>query len=183
MDIEHILKPLSHFWWHALPCRYDPLWLNNTFILLGLQTYLNTQRRVSINKEMFTLEEIRRPWGEGELQLYSSFSLSTSRGYVANTMSRPLYPRKRPSTHCTRRWPRPKAGLDGSVKSQPHRHSIPGCPAHCESLYQLNPWIVFVLFLFWIFLLCLWSDQVKCEALSLVFNLWIGPGFSFESCS
>jgi len=30
------------------------------------------------------------------------------------------------------------------------------------------------------FLLCLWSDQVKCKTLSLVFNFWIGPGFSFE---
>ena len=43
------LKTLhSHYWWDALPCCYDPNWLNNTFIFLGLQTYLNLWRRFTI---------------------------------------------------------------------------------------------------------------------------------------
>jgi len=35
---------------------------------------------------------------------------------------------------------------------------------------------------FWIFVSCLWSDQSEYMAL-MAFNLWIGPGFIFESCS
>jgi hypothetical protein len=31
--------------------------------------------------------------------------------------------------------------------------------------------------------LCLWSDQAEFVALFMVFNLWIGPVFIFESCS
>jgi hypothetical protein len=31
--------------------------------------------------------------------------------------------------------------------------------------------------------LCVWSDQSEFMALFMVFNLWIGPGFIFESCS
>ena len=36
--------PHSHFWWDTLPCRYNPHWLYNTFIFIGLYTYLNPQR-------------------------------------------------------------------------------------------------------------------------------------------
>ena len=32
-------------------------------------------------------------------------------------------------------------------------------------------------------MLCLWPDQSYFMALFMVFNLWIGPGFIFESCS
>jgi hypothetical protein len=40
-----LLKTLhSHFWWDALPCCYDPQWLNNTCICLDLWTYLNPWR-------------------------------------------------------------------------------------------------------------------------------------------
>jgi hypothetical protein len=31
--------------------------------------------------------------------------------------------------------------------------------------------------------LCLWPDQYLFMALLMVFNLFIGPGFIFESCS
>jgi len=30
---------------------------------------------------------------------------------------------------------------------------------------------------------CVWSDQSQFMALFMVFNLLIGPGFVFESCS
>jgi integral membrane sensor domain MASE1 len=30
--------------------------------------------------------------------------------------------------------------------------------------------------------LCLWADQSEFMAIFMVFNLWIGPGFIFESC-
>jgi hypothetical protein len=37
-----LLKTLhGHFWWDVLACRYDPYWLNATFIFLGLHQYLN----------------------------------------------------------------------------------------------------------------------------------------------
>ena len=47
-------------------------------------------------------------------------------GWVVSTTPRPLYPRKRPGTHCTGGWVGPRAGLDGCGKSRPHRDSIPG---------------------------------------------------------
>jgi hypothetical protein len=34
---------------------------------------------------------------------------------------------------------------------------------------------------FWIFVLCLWSDQYEFMAFLMVFNLWIFPAFIFES--
>ena len=38
----------------------------------------------------------------------------------------PLYPRKRPGTHCTGGWVGPRAGLEGCGKSRPHRDLIHG---------------------------------------------------------
>ena len=37
-----------------------------------------------------------------------------------------LYPRERPSTHCTGGWVGPRAGLDRCGNSRPHQDSIPG---------------------------------------------------------
>ena len=31
------------------------------------------------------------------------------------------------------------------------------------------------------FLCCLWSDQLEFMVVFMVFNLWVGPGFTFES--
>ena len=47
---EHtvLLKALhNHVWWDALPCC-SPHWLNNTFIFLGLYTYLNAWKRFTV---------------------------------------------------------------------------------------------------------------------------------------
>ena len=43
-----------------------------------------------------------------------------------STTPRPLYPWKRPGTHCTGSWVVPRAGLDGWGKSRLYRNSIPG---------------------------------------------------------
>ena len=40
-------------------------------------------------------------------------------GWVNNASLLPLYPRKRPSTHCTAGWMGPRAGLDGCGKRRP----------------------------------------------------------------
>jgi hypothetical protein len=55
---------------------------------------------------------------------------------------------------------------------------------------QVSPQIVLVVlrilnmvYVFWIFVPCLWSDQSEFMLLFLVFNLWVGTGFIFESCS
>jgi len=32
-------------------------------------------------------------------------------------------------------------------------------------------------------MLCLWLDQSELMVLFMVFNLWVGPCFIFESCS
>jgi hypothetical protein len=47
------------------------------------------------------------------------------RGGVVSITPRPLYPRKRPSTHWRGGWVGPRAGLDRCGKSRPHRDSIP----------------------------------------------------------
>jgi hypothetical protein len=43
-----------------------------------------------------------------------------------------LPPGKRPGTHCIGGWVGPRAGLDGCVKSRPHRDSIPGPPSQYQ---------------------------------------------------
>jgi hypothetical protein len=55
------------------------------------------------------------------------FSTSVLEGSEGSA-SRPtaFYPRERLSTHCTGGWVVPRAGLDSSGKSRPHRDSIPG---------------------------------------------------------
>jgi hypothetical protein len=40
-------------------------------------------------------------------------------GWVVNATPRPLYPRKRPDTHCIGDWVGPRAGLDGCGKYRP----------------------------------------------------------------
>jgi hypothetical protein len=47
--------------------------------------------------------------------------LDARRERVVSTTPRPLYPRERSGTHCTRGWVGPMAGLDVCEKSRPHR--------------------------------------------------------------
>jgi hypothetical protein len=59
-------------------------------------------------------------------------------GWVVNSTPRPLYPRKRPVTHCIGGWVGPRAGMDGCGKSYPTRIRSPDRPARSESLYRLR---------------------------------------------
>jgi len=45
-------------------------------------------------------------------------------GWVVNAKPRPLYPWKRPGTHCIGGWVGLTASLDRCGKSRPHRDSI-----------------------------------------------------------
>jgi hypothetical protein len=56
-------------------------------------------------------------------------------GWVVNATPRPLYLRKRPSTHCTGGWVRARAGLDGCGKSRHQWDSIPGPSSPVSSRY------------------------------------------------
>ena len=48
-------------------------------------------------------------------------------GEGVSVTHRPLFtPGERPSTHCTRGWVGPRAGMDRYGKSRPHQDSIPG---------------------------------------------------------
>jgi hypothetical protein len=47
--------------------------------------------------------------------------LGARSGWVVSTTLRPLYPRKRPGTHCTGGWVGHRAGLDVCEKSRPYR--------------------------------------------------------------
>jgi hypothetical protein len=55
-----------------------------------------------------------------------TLNLGARRGWVVSTTPRPLYPRKRPGTHCTGGWVGPRAGLDVCETSRPHLNSSPG---------------------------------------------------------
>jgi hypothetical protein len=52
-------------------------------------------------------------------------------GWVVNDAPRPLYPRKRPGTHCVGDWVGPRNVLDGCEKYRPHRDLIPGPSNPC----------------------------------------------------
>ena len=60
-------------------------------------------------------------------------------GWVVNAMPRPFYPRERPSTHCTRGWVGPRAGLDGCGKYPPPTgiQSADRSP-RSQSIYRLS---------------------------------------------
>ena len=59
-------------------------------------------------------------------------------GWVVNATHRPLYPRQRPGTHCTRDWVGPRAGLGGAENLSPTGIPSPDRPACSESLYRLR---------------------------------------------
>ena len=66
---------------------------------------------------------LRENWGITPLFFVN---LGTRWVWVVNATPRPLYPRERPSTHCTGGWVGLGASLDRRGKSRPHRDSIPG---------------------------------------------------------
>ena len=59
-------------------------------------------------------------------------------GWVFNATPRPLYPWKRPGTHCIGGWVGPKAGLDVSENLDPTGIRTPDLPTCSESLYWLR---------------------------------------------
>jgi hypothetical protein len=62
----------------------------------------------------------------GNTDIAILFNLGGRRGWVANTTTRPLYPKVSPCTHCIGGWVGLSAGVDGSGKSLPYRDLIPG---------------------------------------------------------
>ena len=72
---------------------------------------------------MFVSEESEQRGSKGTaLFLY----LGDGRGWVVNVTPRPLYPQKRPGTHCTGGWVGLRVSLDRCGKSRSHRDLIPG---------------------------------------------------------
>jgi hypothetical protein len=70
---------------------------------------------------------LESPEGGRGIALHS-LDLGARRGWVVSITPRPLYPRKRPGTHCTGGWVGPRACLDVCEKSRPYRDSIPRPP-------------------------------------------------------
>ena len=58
--------------------------------------------------------------------------------WVVNATPRPLYPQKRPGTHCIGGWVGPRTGLNGCGKSRPSGFRSPDRPAPSELLYRLS---------------------------------------------
>ena len=92
---------------------------------LSLNSYIHTGALYHPEGKVYTRTGYEGPYGE---KRYSSALSLTSAldGWVVNATLRPLYPRKRPGTHCIGGWVGPRAGLDRCGKSRPHRDSIPG---------------------------------------------------------
>ena len=65
----------------------------------------------------------------------SIHSQPSSRKWLVSTTLRPLYPRERPSTHCTGGWMGLEAVLGDTEISAHTRIGSPDCPAGGESLY------------------------------------------------
>jgi hypothetical protein len=63
---------------------------------------------------------------------------------VVSTTPRPIYPRERPGTHCTRSCVGPKAGLDVFENSRHQSHAPPALPrakgpsTHCTDLVSFR---------------------------------------------
>jgi hypothetical protein len=92
----------------------------------------NLQQSSSASSSFSTLVKVKIPVTDPKVQRGSRgiallfLDLGDRTGWVVSTTPRPLYPRERPSTHCTGGWVGPRAGLDRCEKSRPHRDSIPG---------------------------------------------------------
>jgi hypothetical protein len=72
-----------------------------------------------------------RPGVWVEVQRYPFITSALRWGWVASTTPRPLYPRKRPGTHCTGGWGRSRHPPSAGIRS-------PDRPARSESLYRLS---------------------------------------------
>jgi len=77
-------------------------------------------------KVKFTLEQAPKAHKGSRVKAILFLQPWRYMGWVINATLRPLYPRKRPDTHCIGGWVGPRTGLDGCEKSRPHRDSIPG---------------------------------------------------------
>ena len=84
--------------------------------------YLASYRvKVKVN---FSLEQTRKNYRGSRGIALHFFNLGARCRWVVNATLRALYPRDRPSTHCTGGWVGPRAGLGGSGKY--NWDSIPG---------------------------------------------------------
>jgi hypothetical protein len=75
-------------------------------------------------KVKFALEQATKAQ-RGEQRYSSTLSLTSALDWVVIATPRPLYPRKRPGTHCVGGWVGPRAGLDGCKKSRPPPGFVP----------------------------------------------------------
>jgi hypothetical protein len=68
---------------------------------------------IRLYKVKVPLNRLERPEGGGVRGIVlHSLDLGARRGWLFSTTRRPLYPRERPSTHCTGGCVGPRAGLD-----------------------------------------------------------------------
>ena len=100
------------------------------FVWLSFKFHLSaapTGHVIVTLKDLYQIKvnRLQRPGGRVDVQFYSVFNLSATRGCVVNSTPHPLFHCDRPSTICIGGWLGHRAGLDGSVKSCPLWGSIP----------------------------------------------------------
>jgi hypothetical protein len=106
--------------------------------------------------------------GRGIAPLFAD--LGTRRRWVISKSPLPLYPRERPSTHCTGGWVGPKTGLNVCEKSRPppgfHRRTVEPVASHYTDwaipaprgflhFYILSEWNFYPLFCFISLFMCI----------------------------
>jgi hypothetical protein len=72
---------------------------------------VNSTNRKWVAKVKLPVTNSKFQRGDNSIALYSLY-LGARRRWVVSTTPRPLYPQKRPGTHCTGGWVGPRAGLD-----------------------------------------------------------------------
>jgi hypothetical protein len=93
----------------------------------SLEIFSNLKVKVKVKvKTKFILEQAMKTQSGSRCIVILFLNLGARKGWVVNVTSRPLYPLKRPGTHCTGGGVGPRAVLDGCGKSHLYRKSIPG---------------------------------------------------------
>jgi hypothetical protein len=120
------------------------MWKRNTshFRILGKsldkrKVIYSNSKKVKVKQSYYRREQAQMVDRNIDLPFRN---FGTRRWSVVRFTPRPIYPRKRPGTHCTGGWVGPRAGLDVCEKSAAPPTGIisPDRPTSSQTLYRLS---------------------------------------------
>jgi hypothetical protein len=111
------------------------------WVTCSLTTH-NLHEAVKVKVKVHPRPDHEDPDGESMYSFTLSLTSALDGGEVVSATPRPLYPRKRPGSHCVGGWVGPGAGLEGCGISRLHRVSNPGpsSPVYRLSYRDLLTW-------------------------------------------